>query len=149
MVFANIAQHALYHSLSPRIKLALEYLAGFDAATPVGRVNLDGDHVYALVQSYQTASAGARVFESHLVYADVQFVASGAEVIYTSPLDRLIVTTPYSADNDCALYAGPDDTPLHMRPGEFCILFPQDGHKPCCEWTQASPVKKVVVKVRL
>jgi biofilm protein TabA len=149
MIYDHIAQHALYHSLGPRFKLGLEYLAGYDASTPLGRVTLDGDNVFALVQGYETSLAAGRVFESHRIYVDIQFVAAGEELIFTAPWDRLLVTTPYTAANDAAFYSGPDDTPLRMRAGDFCLLFPQDGHKPCCQWTAAGPVKKVVVKVRL
>jgi YhcH/YjgK/YiaL family protein len=102
-----------------------------------------------LVQGYETSAPEGRPFESHRTYVDIQFVAAGEEAIYTAPLDRLTVTTPYSEANDCALYSGPNDTPLRLRAGDFCLLFPQDGHKPCCVWRAASPVKKVVIKVRL
>jgi YhcH/YjgK/YiaL family protein len=36
-----------------------------------------------------------------------------------------------------------------MRPGSFAILYPHDGHKPCCSWHAPASVKKVVVKIRL
>lgn len=149
MIYDSISNHALYHSLGPRFKLGLDYLATFDPATPPGRVPLDGDQVYALVQHYDSSPAAPKPFESHRTYVDLQFVVAGEELIYTAPLDRLQVTRPYEAANDYALYTGPDDTPLRMRAGDFCLLFPQDGHKPCCVWTAVSPVKKVVVKVRL
>ncbi len=149
MIFDTLAHTALYQGLGPRFALAFEYLTRFDAATPDGRVTLDGEDVFALVQSYQTAPASTKQFESHRIYADVQYVAAGDELIYTATLDRLKVTVPYSASNDAALYSGPDDTPLRLRAGGFCVLWPQDGHKPCCQWDTPSAVKKVVVKVRV
>jgi YhcH/YjgK/YiaL family protein len=149
MIYDSIAYAALHRGLSPRFAQAFGFLAGFDAATPDGRMPLDGDHLFALIGTYQTAAAATKPFESHRTYADIQFVAAGEEVIYTAPLDRLQVTTPYAPANDAALYTGPDDTPLRLRPGDFCVLWPQDGHKPGCEWRVAATVKKVVIKVRL
>jgi biofilm protein TabA len=149
MIYDNITHAALYHGLGARFATAFDFLARFDKATNDGRVSLDGDNLFALVQSYQTAPAATKMFESHRVYADIQYLVSGEEVIYTAPLDRLQVTTAYSSANDAALYSGPDDTPLRLRPGDFAVLHPQDGHKPCCLWNAPTAVKKVVIKVRL
>lgn len=149
MICDSITNAALYRGLAPRFAQAFDFLARFDAASPDGRITIDGDNLFALVGSYQTAGAATKPFESHRTYADIQFVAAGEEVIYIAPLDRLQVTTPYASTNDAALYNGPDDTPLRLRPGDFCVLWPQDGHKPGCEWRTATTVKKVVIKVRL
>ena len=149
MIYDALTHAALYRDLGPRFAAAFDFLAAFDPATPVGRISLDGDNLFALVQSYSTAPAATKPFESHRTYADLQFVAAGEELIYTATLDRLQVTTPYSATNDAALYAGPDDTPLRLRSGDFSILFPQDGHKPCCSSLAPVAVKKIVIKVRL
>lgn len=149
MIYDALTHANRYRPLSPRFAAAFDFLAEFDPGTPDGRVNLDGDHLYALVGTYQTGAAAAKPFESHRLYADIQFVAVGEEVIWTAPLDRLHVTTPYSAANDAALYTGPDDTPLRLRAGDFGVFWPQDGHKPGCEAGGSTTVKKVVIKVRL
>jgi YhcH/YjgK/YiaL family protein len=149
MIYDNIANAALYHGLGSRFAQAFEYLSRFNASTIDGRVPLDGDNLFALVQSYQTGAAATKLFESHRIYADIQFIAAGEELIGTATLDRLQITTPYNASNDAALYTGPDDTPLRLRVGDFAVLWPQDGHKPCCSWRESTSVKKVVIKVRL
>lgn len=147
MIYDSLKNAALYRALGPRYAVAFDYLATFDAATPDGRVPLDGDQVFALVQSYVTGLPDQRPFESHRLYADVQYVAVGEEIIYVAPLDQLVVTTPYV--EDATLYRGMDDLPLRLRAGDFALLSPQDGHKPCCQWRAPSSVKKVVVKVRV
>ena len=149
MIYDSLANAALYQNLSPRLKVGLDYLARFDPATADGRVALDGDNIYALVQSYRPTPASQRPFESHRRHIDIQYVVAGEEIIGYSPLERLRETTPYSPDNDAALYTGADDMPLFMRAGDFTILFPQDGHKPGCLWRNPGTVKKVVVKVRI
>ena len=149
MIYDNIANATLYRGLGARFAAAFDFLVRFDETSSEGRVSLDGDNLFALVQSYQTAAATTKMFESHQNYADIQFVVSGEEVIYTAPLDRLEVTTAYNHVNDAALYSGPDDTPLRLRVGDFAVLYPQDGHKPCCFWHAPTAVKKVVIKVRL
>ena len=149
MIFDSVGNAAVYRGVGARFAAALDFIALFDPSTPDGRISLEGDDLFALVQSYQTGAPDTKPFESHRIYADLQFVAVGEEIIYTAQLDRLQVTTPYSVNNDAALYTGPDDTPLRLRPGDFCVLWPQDGHKPCCQAHTSTKVKKVVVKVRL
>jgi YhcH/YjgK/YiaL family protein len=149
MIYDSLSNASVYRTLGPRFAQAFDFLAQFKVGTPDGRVSLEGDNVYALIQSNRTAPAADKPFESHQLYADVQFVAAGEEIIGTAPLDRLTVTKPYSAAIDAALYSGPDDTPLRLRAGDFCVLWPQDGHKPGCQWNEPMLVKKVVVKVRL
>ena len=149
MIFDNIANAGIYRGLGSRYAKAFDYLTSFDPTTPAGRVTLDGDNLFALVQRYETAAAASKVFESHRHYVDIQFLATGEECICTAVLDRLVVTTPYNPSNDAALYSGPDDTPLRLRGGDFAVLWPQDGHKPCCQSTAPMSVTKVVIKLRL
>jgi YhcH/YjgK/YiaL family protein len=149
MIHDTLDAAEIYSPLSPAFRLGFEFLQRFDPATPDGRIALDGDRVFALVQSYATTPASERMFEAHRIHADLQFVASGEEAIYYSPLTRLRENTPYSAEKDIALFDGENDIPLVMPPGFFAILLPQDGHKPCCVWGAPAPVKKVVVKIRL
>jgi YhcH/YjgK/YiaL family protein len=48
------------------------------------------------------------------------------------------------------LYDGGDDfTLILLLAGDFAILFPEEGHKPCCQHLVSEPVRKVCVKVRL
>jgi biofilm protein TabA len=149
MIFDILSNLSSYSALGPRFARALEYLGQFDSKSADGRVAIEGDDIFALVQSYTPSPAGTRPFEAHRIYADVQFVAAGSEVIQYSPLGRLRETAAYSASKDVAFFDGSDDFPLFMSPGCFAILLPADGHKPGCLWQRPELVKKVVVKVRL
>lgn len=150
MIYDTLSNSRYYAAaLGERFALGLAYLERFDSSTSDGRVTLDGDDVFALVQSYIATPAGNRPFEAHRTYADIQFIAAGDEIIQYSPLGRLSETTPYSAATDVAWYSGDNDFPLYMRQGSFAILLPHDGHKPGCSWQTQERVKKVVVKIRL
>lgn len=149
MIHDHLDHAALYRGLSPRFARAFDFLLQFDPATPDGRVAIAGDEVYASVQSYVSAPAAGKAFESHRRYCDIQCLFSGAEIIQLAPLDRLQVTSPYASEGDYALYSGPDEHPLVLHPREFAVLYPHEGHKPGCVWLQAEPIRKVVVKVLL
>jgi YhcH/YjgK/YiaL family protein len=115
-----------------------------------GRYDIDGDDVFALVQSYDTVPLSEKKYESHRVYADIQYIAEGSEIIYYAPTDELVPTMAYDAAWDCILYTDPAAaTPLLMEPGRFAIFYARDGHKPGCVHNTASRMKKVVIKVRL
>lgn len=150
MIIDVLSHSASYRALGPRLSAGLDWLARFDPATPDGHYEIQGDDVFALVQSYDTAPATEKKYESHRVYADIQYVANGTEVIHYAPTDRLQSVTAYDAQKDYLLYADPiAATPLHLNPGSFAIFYPHDGHKPGCIDGAPSRMKKVVIKVRV
>jgi len=49
---------------------------------------------------------------------------------------------------DAALYKCiAEMVPIQVLPGQFALLFPEDGHAPSCAWGAPAEVLKVVVKV--
>ncbi len=150
MILDTLQNSNLYEKLGPRIARGLQYLRTFKMDTPDGKYELDGDNVFALVQSYTTSPGKGKKFESHRTYLDVQFVADGVELLGHAPIDTLTLDTPYVAKDDYLLYKDSEfATSLCLKPGHFAIFYPGDGHKPCCCVTEPSKVKKVVVKVRV
>jgi biofilm protein TabA len=148
----DILDHALrYASLTSRFANAFEFLKKADTSLKLGRHEIDGDNVFALVQKYTTKPLEKAQFEVHRKYIDVQFVHSGRETILWAPLASLKkVTMPYTDEQDAALFSLiPDSTPMHLSAGHFAILYPEDGHAPCCVWDAPCEVCKVVVKVRV
>ncbi len=149
MIFDDLSQASLYRNSAPGLDLAFDYLASFDPSTPDGRYDIDGDRVFALVQSMNTYAAAERQYEAHLKYTDVQYLVSGEEFIFHSPLSRLQPATDYNEAKDCRMYTGPDEQPLCLTPGYFTVLFPHDAHKPGIAPAQSAPIRKVVIKVRV
>lgn len=150
MILDTLSHAASYQQLGPRFAAGFKWLVDFSPTMADGRYEIDGDHVFALVQSYVTVPPAEKKYESHRVYADVQYIAEGSEVIYYAPTAALIPTMAYDEGKDCLLYSDPvAATPLFLAPGCFAIFHPQDGHKPGCVHNTASRIKKVVVKVRL
>ncbi len=150
MIFDHLANAEIYRPLNPRIARGLEWLAGFAPQEKDGRYDLDGDNLFALVQTYVTVPAQERKFESHRGYLDIQYVADGDEIMLYAPLRDLQPLTAYNPEKDFILYAEPaTSTPLHCRAGQFAIFYPQDGHKPGCLLGPSGAVRKVVVKVRI
>lgn len=150
MVIDNIAHAGLYRSLGARFAAGLEWLRTFRPTAPDGTQGILGEDVFALVQSYETVPAAAKSYEAHRQYADIQYVATGTELIHYAPVGVLQPVTDYDDRNDCLLFADPvSATPLLLVPGSFAIFWPQDGHKPGCVSGAPCRMKKVVIKVRV
>lgn len=147
MIIDRIQQASRYSGFDAGIRMALEYLAKTDfTGIPDGRIDIDGDKVFALVQRYETKPRNQGKWETHRRYSDVQYVASGVESMGYAPAGRLTVSEPYSGERDCTFYTGSGDF-VTVRAGMFVVFFPDDAHMPCLTCETPVPVLKVVVKV--
>lgn len=150
MIIDSLTHASAYRHLGPRFAAAIDWLQGATSALADGRIEIAGEDVFALVQTYETVPSTEKKYESHRAYADIQFVLSGDEIIHYAPAPALRPATDYDAQKDFLLYADPpESTPLHCGAGTFAIFFPQDAHKPGCIGGGAARIKKIVVKVRL
>lgn len=150
MIHDTLKNARHYGNLHEGIRKGLDFLHTFDPAIPDGRVEIDGDDVFALVQTYRTTAADEKQFEAHRIHADIQYLSSGQETIVCAPLERLTAVTEYDPEKDFVLFSdAPDPINLTLRPGDFAIFLPEDGHKPGCHREVSCDVRKVVVKVKL
>lgn len=150
MILDSLANHALYHALSPRIAAGLEWLAAYQGDAEPGRYPIQGDDVRAIVQTYETAPAADKRWESHIHHLDIQYIVSGHERIFHSPVGALEVKTPYNEVKDVTFYHEPPaSSSLLLGPGEYAIFYPSDAHKPGCTADDGERVEKVVIKIRL
>lgn len=80
MVFDNVKNSSLYDGLGERIQTALEYLRSndFEKFEP-GRYEIDGENIFAMVQSYNSKKMEEGFWEAHRKYIDIQYVFKGTE----------------------------------------------------------------------
>ena len=149
MILDSLPLWRRYAPLNPRLALGFAFLEHLPPDAALGRHEIDGDAVYALVQRYHTRPVAETRLEAHRRYIDIQYLVSGQEVIHWAALADLAETTrPYDAVTDVAFFASVADmVPARLRAGQFAILFPEDAHAPCCAWGDPAEVLKVVVKV--
>ena len=149
MIYDNIKNAALYEKAYPLLAEAFDFIREYNRAPkPVGRYELQGDALYAMVQTYDSKASGA--MEAHCRYIDLQYVCDGTEKIFVAPIGDLTVSEPYDTARDVAFYAdGRRDAALTLEAGDFCVLFPEDGHKPGQAVSTPAPVVKIVVKIRV
>ncbi|MBN1835300.1 MAG: YhcH/YjgK/YiaL family protein [Spirochaetales bacterium] len=153
MILDRLERCRRYACLGKPFERAFAYLAGTDfSALPDGRRSIDGERLFALLQTYRTRAPGEVSFETHRHHVDVQLFLQGAETIYWLPADDLDSLRTYNEETDAAWYADPplwDRCPVALTAGLVGVYFPDDAHKPCCHPSGGpQTVRKVVVKVR-
>jgi YhcH/YjgK/YiaL family protein len=116
-----------------------------------GKIEIDGDRVFAIVQRYETIKTDAPKFECHQKYIDIQHIVIGEEVIGWAPRERMTITDPYDADRDITFgtVAQGEWTPVKLEAGQMALLYPEDGHAPKLAAGAPSRVMKIVVKVAI
>lgn len=133
--------------LPPRLKRAVEYLRTTNlSALSVGRHELDGDRLFALVQEYTTRKPDECMWEAHRMYIDVQYVVRGAERMGYANLAQARERDAYDAARDVAFFE-PGDDYITVREGMVAIFGPEDVHAPSCALGHPGPVRKIIVKV--
>ena len=149
MILDKLENAALYEGISENLKKGFDFLKNTDLlSTEIGRYEIDGNTVFALVSEYDSKKPEDCKLEAHQVYADIQFIVSGREAIGFATLNNQTVTVEYNPDKDIVFFSG-EATPLIMEAGMFAVFFPQDTHRPCMQIDGPEKVKKVVVKVRM
>jgi YhcH/YjgK/YiaL family protein len=150
MILDHIDHAAIYHGLGPGIAAALDFLRKTDfSRMEVGRHDLDGSRLFAVVQRYHPRPLADAIWEAHRRYLDVQYVVEGAERMGYVPLTAgLTVKQPYDEHNDAAFFAAWGDL-FEASAGTFAIFSPHDVHAPglMADPGATGEVLKVVVKV--
>ncbi|MBW8001290.1 MAG: DUF386 domain-containing protein [Planctomycetes bacterium] len=149
MIVDEIENAHLYAGLSDKIAAALEIIKDETTAQKEdGRYEVGGSDIFYMVQRYATATIEEGKLEAHKRFIDLQYIASGQEIIGYAPAENLEIETPYDEDKDCIFYKVPQQiTPVCLSEGMFCILWPGDTHMPGRNVEGGTDVCKVVVKI--
>lgn len=146
MILDRIENYKLYTNGNQALEQAFAFLLDYiEHPKPVGRYDIDGDNVFAMVSSYETKVES--MTEAHDKYIDIQFLDGECEKIEYVYREGLTVKVPYV--EDIVFF---EDTPYHapliLRKHDFVVLYPHDAHKPGLAVDQPITVNKVVIKVK-
>ena len=147
MVIDTLDNCRAYEGLHPRFKAAFDFLLRPDIdALPLGRTALDGNALFANIQTYETKPAEGGKPEAHRRYIDIQCLLEGEEAIGYAPLGDVRADAPFDAEKDIGFYSGATSL-TRLRRGLFAVYFPQDAHLPGRLIDRPRTVKKIVVKI--
>ena len=152
MIIDKIQNFKRYLSLHPdfvKVEKAIEKFS--DTSLETGKHVIDGDKVFAVVQSYDTKEAQADKFENHRRYIDIQYITGGAEQIHVKEMTNLCVNFPFDEANDYEFYKTPDSfVTAELEKGEFAIFFPGESHRPGVMTDKGpAPLNKVIFKIEV
>lgn len=151
MIVANLQEIGKQVALTDAMRKGLAFLRENEGKVlEDGRIVIDGDRVFALVQSYDSKANPEVMFEGHRRYIDLQYVSKGEEAIGWAPLEAAAIVRPYNDERDMWLGTVPAEqaTFVYLKAGQLAVLYPSDAHAPQrAAGGVSSHVNKIVVKV--
>ncbi|MFT7612927.1 MAG: YhcH/YjgK/YiaL family protein [Parvicellaceae bacterium] len=148
MVIDHLNNSNLYLGLGPLIQKGFEFINNTDLAqAELGKHEIDGEDVFAIVMEYETKPVAECKYEGHHKYIDLQFLISGGEFMGVATLiDQTAVET--NLEHDYEFYDIQSDL-IRFEPNTFMLFYPNDLHMPGVHQTEPESVRKVVVKIKV
>lgn len=149
MILDSIKNISKYENLNIDFKSIVEFINRVNNENlDNGRYDLNGDKLFALLQSYETKDSNECKLESHKKYIDIQYILAGTEVMYWCPIDNLNITEDLSKENDVIFYEDNEDiNKLIVEENSFALFFTHDAHKPGVKFNTKSNIRKIVFKI--
>ena len=148
MIHSTLDESARYESLPPRFKEVFDYIKSHDLqAMEPQRLELRGEELFINRIDAPSNPQDEQPIEAHESYIDIQVLLEGRERIGWLPRAKcLSPRAPYDESKDIIFYHDQPTSYVDLLPGDFVILFPEDGHAPFIG--DGSPISKLIVKVR-
>ena len=152
MIFGNINNtNDMEKIYSESIIQALNYLKENDfISMKTGVYNIMGDDIIAQVVDRETKSKHVAKAEVHRKYVEIQFSVGGNEVIgYALDTGNNIPYEKLLEEKDSIFYNHVEnEVDLIMVPGSFAVFFPEDVHRPWCQYKNSCKARKVNIKIK-
>lgn len=148
MIIDSLKNTAPYEQMNPLFKKAFEYIRTLDfSKLEVGKTILDGDNLFVSVNDSTLKSKETAKLEVHNSYIDIQLPISKEETFgWTSRANLKSETAPFNNEKDIQFFNDTPDSYITIKPGDFLIFFPEDGHAPC---VGEGNILKIIVKVKI
>ena len=148
MILDSLKNSALYENVNPRMKKAFELIASTDWTTmETGIHELDGKDIYVNVMERELKQKSDAKLEVHNEYIDIQVLVTGKEEAFgwSERKDLRMPQGEFNAEKDIQFFDDEPQTYYTLRPGQFTMLLPEDGHAPM---VGEGHIRKIIVKVR-
>lgn len=151
MISDNLNNAKQYFSLSEKIKRGFEFLLNSDLKNMQdGKHIIDGDEIYANVQTLITKPVEEAKWEAHRKYIDIQYVIKGKEKMgYGILSDFNETVVKYDDDKDITFLNGKNYNYIDVKEGNFVVFYPNDVHAPMLSVSNCEEIKKVIVKIKI
>lgn len=149
MIFGNVEHLAELAFLPENVKKCFDYrqehaLLSYEK----GSYEIDGDRLFVNVVEYRTTTPEKRFWEAHRDYLDVHVMLQGEEQIDLNFLHNM-KTGEYVPQEDFVPMTGEKNSSVILRPGDFLICYPNDGHRTAVAVEAPEMIKKAIFKVKI
>ncbi len=147
MIIDTIENLGKYVALNPLFADVVEFLKNNDLQTiEEGKHFIKDKDLFVNIQVAKGKTQDAAVLETHIEMIDIQIPITCEETFGYTPLCDL-PDFEYNAEKDITKYGDTKaQTYVTVKPGQFVIFFPQDGHAPCI--INQPEIKKAIFKVK-
>lgn len=147
MIIDTIENLGKYVALNPLFADVVEFLKNNDLQTiEEGKHFIKDKDLFVNIQVAKGKTQEAAVLETHIEMIDIQIPITCEETFGYTPLCDL-PDFEYNAEKDITKYGDTkSQTYVAVKPGQFVIFFPQDGHAPCI--INQPEIKKAIFKVK-
>ena len=149
MILDTLDNAGVYAKTHPGLKAAFAWLKRNRkklGKLPVGRQEIDGLRLYALVNKGPGKGKAARL-EVHRKYMDIQLTLAGSDLIGWKPLAGCRKADgQFDLKKDIGFFKDKPDVWLSVPKGSFAVFFPEDVHAPMAV---PSKLHKIIVKIAL
>ena len=147
MIFDRIENAAMYMGMSSELDSAIKHIPLFiNEYQPKGRIDADGENLYANCTQYVTSGECTNLFESHRLYMDIHVAVSGEELVQYAAAFDARVEKEYDEKVEAALYCAESNSAVHLRPGYFAVFFPGELHRTGIAVKSETLISKFIVK---
>lgn len=149
MVLDSLSNSAKYEGLHPAFKQVFDYIKSTDfSKLETGRIELDGDNAFINYVELTGKAVDAVKMETHKDYLDIHVPLTAVEAMGWIPTGDLKEPEgEYNAEYDIAFFQDKATTLVNIHPGQFAIVFPEDGHQPAI--AEGVVFRKLIVKVKI
>ena len=149
MIWNKLTEVKRLYKIHSGFAAAFDFLKRRDLTElPVGTYEIDGTHIYAMVQEGNGHGNDAAKLETHRRYIDIQYTVSGNEVIGCGQASECTPDADgWNTEKDICFFIEKPDFMLPIPAGCFAVFFPEeDAHAPMAG---VGPIRKVVVKIEV
>ena len=152
MIYSSIHANDDVSKYPAAIQRAIQYFTTTDVtALAPGNYPIEGDLMFAKVFDNTSKPTTENHPEYHKDYIDVQFFPNGGELMGICPKKAADYEIVGAIEEEDVWFTGDVEGEqfLRMDPGDYCILFPNDVHRPGTCDGQPQTYRKCVVKVAM
>ena len=151
MIFDRLNNAKQYFKLNENLKKGFDFLLNTDLENlQEGKYEIEGNEIYANVQTLETKNKADKKWEVHRKDIDIQYVIKGEECMGYGILEDFKENLiPYDENKDVEFLNGDKFNFINVKEGDFIVFYPNDVHAPMLCVDKKQNIKKVIVKIAI